>query len=366
MMTPNHADDRPALAITMGDPTGIGPEILVKALAYPKLHEIARLLVVADARVIENAARLCGIADRISINIVRHVAEGHYTPNVINVHHLPLVEPHRLVFGQVSAAGGDAAFRCVVVAIEMAMSHKVDGVVTNPLSKEALQLAGHHYSGHTEIFAHLTGTKDYAMMLADRNFRAVHVSTHVALREACDLVKKERVLAVIRLTDQALQELGIARPIIAVAGLNPHAGEGGLFGREETEEILPAIEMARDLGIHAEGPLPPDTVFAKARGGQYDAVVAMYHDQGHIAMKTAGFILDAKTGRWTSVSGVNVTLGLPLIRTSVDHGTAFDKAGKGTASEQSLIEAVEMAATLVRGRQRLLRTKTKGRVSNAG
>jgi 4-hydroxythreonine-4-phosphate dehydrogenase len=230
------------------------------------------------------------------------------------------------------------------------MAGEVDAVVTGPIHKESLNLGGHRYSGHTEIFADLTNTSDYAMMLADDDFRVTHVSTHVSLRQACDLVTSKRVLTVILLAYNALQKLGITRPKIGVAGLNPHSGEGGLFGTEEIEEIIPAITKAQAMGISVEGPVPPDTLFAKTRGGQYDMAIAMYHDQGHIAMKTAGFSLDSRTGQWTAVSGVNVTLGLPIIRVSVDHGTAFGKAGKGTANSRSMIQALELAAKFARGK----------------
>ena len=221
---------------------------------------------------------------------------------------------------------------------------EIDATVTNALNKAAINLAGHHFAGHTEIYAHFTGTKNYTMMLAHENLRVVHVSTHVSLREACDRVKKERVLTCIKIAHDACRRLGIESPRVAVAGLNPHSGEGGLFGREEIEEITPAIEEARALGINADGPVPPDTVFSKARGGWYDIVVAMYHDQGHIPLKVTGFVYDQASGRWSNVAGVNVTLGLPIIRASVDHGTAFGHAHQGLANPVSLINAIEYAA----------------------
>ncbi|HIE27790.1 TPA: 4-hydroxythreonine-4-phosphate dehydrogenase PdxA, partial [Candidatus Poribacteria bacterium] len=237
-------------------------------------------------------------------------------------------------------------FEYIKKVIELALAKEIDATVTGPIHKEAINLAGYHYAGHTEIYADFTETKDYAMMLADGDYRIVHVSTHVSLRKACDLAKRERILKVIDLGCETLLRLGVENPRIAVAGLNPHAGEEGLFGDEEITEIIPAIEIAREEGINIDGPIPPDTVFAKARGGQYDLVVAMYHDQGHIAMKVAGFNYDKKTRQWTSMSGVNVTLGLPIIRTSVDHGVAFGKAGEGRANPQSMIEAIRMAAQL--------------------
>ena len=231
------------------------------------------------------------------------------------------------------------------------MDGKIDATVTNALNKEAMNLAGHHYSGHTEIYADFTHTSKYTMMLAHENLRVVHVSTHVSLREACDRVKKARVLEVIEIANQACRALGIAHPRIGVAGLNPHSGEHGLFGREEIEEISPAIEAARAEGIDADGPVPPDTVFSKARGGWYDIVVAMYHDQGHIPLKLVGFVYNQEAGKWDAVAGVNITLGLPIIRVSVDHGTAFDQAGKGSASPASLINAIDYAILLAKSRK---------------
>jgi 4-hydroxythreonine-4-phosphate dehydrogenase len=231
------------------------------------------------------------------------------------------------------------------------MADDIDGTVTNALNKEAINLAGHHYSGHTEIYAEFTRTKKYTMMLAHENLKVVHVSTHVSLREACDRVKKQRVLEVIEIANNACKDLGIKEPKIGVAGLNPHSGENGLFGREEIDEIIPAIEAAKSKGINAEGPVPPDTIFSKARGGWYDIVVAMYHDQGHIPLKVVGFVYNQKEGKWDAVAGVNITLGLPIVRVSVDHGTAFDQAGKGVANELSLINSIENAVWLAKSRK---------------
>jgi 4-hydroxythreonine-4-phosphate dehydrogenase len=238
-----------------------------------------------------------------------------------------------------------------VRTIELAMAGKIQATVTNPINKEAVSAAGIHCTGHTEIYAEHTGTSRYTMMLAEGTFRVVHVSTHVSLREACDLVKKARVLEVIGLANDACHSLGIPTPRIAVAGLNPHSGENGLFGTEEKEEILPAIQEAVALGLTVDGPVPADTVFSKLHGGLYDIVVAMYHDQGHIPTKLLGFRYDPEKQRWASVAGVNITLGLPIIRTSVDHGTAFDLAGSGTANFDSLINAIAYAAALAKGRR---------------
>lgn len=336
---------RPILGITMGDPAGCGPEITVKALKAPGLYERCRPLVIADAAVIEDGLRICG-EKQMRVNRVSAVKDAVFQPGVIDVYHLELVDMQRFAYGKVSAMCGEAAFRCVEKAIQLALEGQVDGTVTNALNKEALNLAGHAYSGHTEIYADLTGTDRYTMMLAHGDLRVVHVSTHVSLREACDRVKKQRVLEVIRIAWEGCRRLGISNPRVGVAGLNPHAGETGLFGREEIDEILPAIELARAEGIDAEGPLPPDSIFSKARGGWYHVVVAMYHDQGHIPLKVVGFVYNRARGKWDEVSGVNITLGLPIIRCSVDHGTAFGHAGQGVQSEASLVNAVDYACRL--------------------
>ena len=259
---------------------------------------------------------------------------------------MKLVEMDKLELGKVSKIAGNAAFEYVKKVIELALEGKIDATVTNALNKEAINLAGHHYSGHTEIYADFTKTKKYTMMLAHENLRVVHVSTHVSLREACERCKKERIYDVIKIAEDACKKLGIKEPKIGVAGLNPHCGENGLFGTEEIEEIIPAIEKAQKEGINVFGPIPPDTIFSKARGGWYDIVVAMYHDQGHIPLKVIGFVYNQEKNKWEAVAGVNITLGLPIIRSSVDHGTAFDQAGTGMANELSLINAIDYAIKL--------------------
>lgn len=339
---------KPIIAITMGDPAGIGAEIAVKALSDPSMYAICRPMIIGDLDCVADAVGFT--RSHVALNRISEPEEAVCTFGTIDVLDLGNVAPGEIEYGRVSAKAGHAAYEYIERGIRLALAGRVGAVVTGPIHKEALNLGGHHYSGHTEIFADLTSTRNYAMMLADGDFRVVHVSTHVSLREACDKVKKERVGVVIELTHTALKQLGIENPRIAVAGLNPHAGEAGLFGREEIDEIAPAIEKARSEGLCVDGPVPPDTVFAKARSGQYDAAIAMYHDQGHIPMKTVGFNLDAATGKWTAVSGVNVTLGLPIIRVSVDHGTAFDQAGKGTANPQSLEQAIELAAQFAAGK----------------
>lgn len=339
---------KPILGITMGDPASIGPEITVKALSDLAIYEKCSPIIIGDAAVMEAAVGIVG--KNVKINAVSDVKEAKFEFGTIDVYDMKLVDMDKLERGVVSAMAGNAAFQYVKKVIELAMNHEVDATVTNALNKEAMNLAGHHYSGHTEIYAEYTGTKKYTMMLAHENLRVVHVSTHVSLREACDRVKKDRVLEVIRIADQACKELGIKEPKIGVAGLNPHSGENGMFGREEIEEITPAIEAAKGEGIIVDGPVPPDTVFSKARGGWYDIVVAMYHDQGHIPLKVVGFVYNQAEQKWDAVAGVNITLGLPIIRASVDHGTAFDQVGKGVANELSLINAMDYAIRMSEGR----------------
>ncbi|MDB5328153.1 MAG: pdxA2 2 [Phycisphaerales bacterium] len=334
----------PILGLTMGDPAGIGPEICAKAVARASTFNTCRPLVIGDARIMAKACEYAKVD--LKINIVSDASEGKYRPGVLDVFDHCKVDFDEFKLGKVTKTAGNAAFEAVRAGIEGAMKKKIAGVVTAPIHKEAIVLAGHHFPGHTEIFAHYTGTKNVTMMLAAGEFRVVHVSTHVSLREACDRVTHERVLKVITLGHEVCQRLGIKNPKIGVAGLNPHASDGGLFGDEEEKHVRPAVAEAKSKGMSVEGPLPADTFFAKAVSGAYDICVAMYHDQGHIPVKCKGFKFDPATNQWTSVRGINVSLGLPIIRTSVDHGTAFDQAGLGTASDESLIDAIEYAAKL--------------------
>ncbi len=333
------------IGVTLGDPAGIGPEISIKAFAKKDLYERCQPLLVGDACVVEKYLQAHPELN-LKLNVIDEPDQGKYVCGTIDLIDLKAVDINQLAIGEVSAMAGNAAFQYVKKVIELARDKKIDATVTNPLNKEALNLAGHHYAGHTEIYADLTNTDKYTMMLADGNLRVVHVSTHVSLREACDRATKERVLDVIRIADKACKNLGIKNPRVAVAGLNPHCGENGLFGREEIEEINPAVEAAKAEGINAFGSLPADTVFSKANGGMFDIVVAMYHDQGHIPLKLLGFVYDQEKQSWQAVQGVNITLGLPIIRTSVDHGTAFDQAGKWSASELSLENAIDYAIRL--------------------
>ncbi|HYH57253.1 MAG TPA: 4-hydroxythreonine-4-phosphate dehydrogenase PdxA, partial [Anseongella sp.] len=269
-----------------------------------------------------------------------------FRPGTADVFDLGNVKLSALKLGEISAMAGKASFEAVVKAIDLAMNGDVDATVTGPINKKAINEAGHLYSGHTEIYAHYTHTKKYAMLLVEEGFRVIHVSTHVSLREACDKVTKERVLEVIKLMGEGLVRLGVRGKKIGVAGLNPHAGDSGLFGYEEEKEIIPAIEEAIRQGYDVEGPVPGDTMFAKAVTGYYDGCVAMYHDQGHIPFKVSGFKWNNETKKMDSVKGVNITLGLPIIRTSVDHGTAFDIAGRNIASPDAMLLAIRYAVRL--------------------
>ncbi len=335
----------PVIGITMGDPAGIGPEIVVKALSDTGLYQQCRPLVVGDAGVIRQALSFTGI--NLNLRTVSQAQNESYEYGTINIYDLSNVTMPLLIHGKVDAMAGKAAFEAIRKAIELAMNKEIDATVTGPIHKESINLAGYRFSGHTEIYAHFTETKKYAMLLVHNNMRVIHVSTHVSLKQACDLVKKERIMEVISLLDSACRQFGIREPRIGVAGLNPHASDNGLFGNEERDEILPAVEESRESGYKVEGPVPADTLFAKAKGGLYDGCVAMYHDQGHIPFKMEGFSWDTKNKRMESVQGINITLGLPIIRTSVDHGTAFEIAGRGIASPDALIQAIEYAIKMI-------------------
>ena len=333
----------PILGISAGDPAGIGPEITAKALALKEIYEICKPLVVCDAMIMVQIISICGL--NLKVNVVAAPADGVYRFGTIDVLDMKNVD-ESFQFNTISAMTGKASFEYVAKVIELAKARLIDATITGPIHKEAIQMAGFNFAGHTEIYGALTNTKDYTMMLADGNFRVVHVSTHVALSEAIKRVKRDRVLKVIQLADAALKRIDIGNPRIAVAGLNPHAGENGWFGSEEIDEIIPAIEAAKKFGIHVEGPFPPDTIFPKMKGGQYDVVVCMYHDQGHIPTKLLGFNYNHEKNKWEGLSGVNITLGLPIIRVSVDHGVAFDKGGKGEANADSMIQAIKYGAIL--------------------
>lgn len=336
---------RPILGITMGDPAGVGPEIIARAAADAEVTRTARPVVIGDASVMREALRL--VESPLALRSVTDIADCRWTEGTLECLDLANVEMASLPRGEVSAAAGRAAHAYILRAVDLAKSRAIDGIVTAPINKEALAAAGVPHTGHTEILAELSNTRDYAMLLMGKDLRVIHVTTHVSLRQVPDLVTRERVLQTIRLAQQTMEGLGQPRPRIAVCGLNPHAGEEGLFGDEERLAIVPAIEAARADGLDVHGPLPADTLFSRARGGEFDIVVAMYHDQGHIPVKTLGFTYDEETRRWTGLSGVNVTVGLPFLRVSVDHGTAFDRAWKGIANAESMVEAIEVAVRML-------------------
>ena len=329
------SDRAPTVGVTMGDPAGIGSEVIVKS--YPRLVEAATVVVIGDASVLEDAADR--FAPGLTVRRVDSLTEAAADPAVLPVIELDNVANHE--YGELSQANGEASLEYVERAIELAQAGEIDAITTAPINKQATRMAGSEYAGHTGMLADYTGTDDYSMMLIEDDLTVTHVSTHIPLREACDL-DVDDVASTIAVTDEALRDLGIDDPSVAVAGLNPHASDGGLLGDEEAETIEPAVERVAETGVDVTGPLPPDTVYVRAASGEFDCVVSMYHDQGHIPIKMLGF-----TGDGDAVSGVNVTIGLPIIRTSVDHGTAFDIAGEGVASEQSMIDAVSTAVRLV-------------------
>lgn len=337
----------PLIAITAGDPAGIGPEIAIKAIERlaPRIAEGAMRLAVIGA---ESEIARTNRDVELGAHLVHSDTPAAIWPDVMVI---PATAPNAPVaFGGVSAEAGRQAYEAVRKAVELAMDGRIAAIATAPLSKEAMNLAGFKFAGHTDLLAALTGVKRSCMMLAHGEMRVTHVSTHVGLARVPGLLTPESLTYTLDMTLAALRKLRIDRPRVAVAALNPHAGEGGLFGGEDDAVTVPVVAAFRDRGEQITGPVPGDTVFVKALARQFDAVVAMYHDQGHIPVKLLGFRIDPRSGRWTGLSGVNVTLGLPIVRTSVDHGTAFDIAGRNLANADSMVEAVEYALAMVRGR----------------
>jgi 4-phospho-D-threonate 3-dehydrogenase / 4-phospho-D-erythronate 3-dehydrogenase len=325
--------DRPRIAITMGDAAGIGPEIIVKSLGHPELYEKCRPIVLGDASRLEMAAEITNTP--LEIHPVEGLAGAQFRAGTIDCLDLRLL-PIGLPFGHLSKECGAAAYGYIVRAVELACSHDVDAICTAPINKSALHAAGYHFPGHTELLAQLTHTPEVSMMLIADNLRVIHVTTHIGLLDAIGRIEPGLVFRTIKRAHETLLLSGITTPRIAVCGINPHAGEGGLFGRgEELDKIVPAVASAQALGLDVSGPLPADTLFFRARRGDFDIIVAMYHDQGHGPVKVLG--LD---------TGVNITVGLPVIRTSVDHGTAFDIAGTGRADERSMLAAIFQAVEL--------------------
>ncbi len=327
------ARDRKSIAITMGDAAGVGPEIIVKVLQLEEIYRFCCPLVIGEGSVIQETIDL--LNSPLKVHTVQTVdeARGQYgTIDLFDLYNLNLKE---VITGQICTACGKAAMEYIAKAAELALKDEVKAIVTAPINKEATTKAGYGDVGHLEFLARLTRVTEYATMLVTGPLRVVHLTTHHSLRQACDLVTRERVLARLRLTDDSFRKWDFEKPSIGVAALNPHGGEGGLFGTEEIEQIIPAVKEAQSLGIDVRGPFPADSIFTRAINGEFDAVLAMYHDQGHIPIKVHGF-----------ERSVSVALGLPFIRTSVDHGTAFDIAGKGIADSQSLEEAIKTAVAL--------------------
>jgi 4-hydroxythreonine-4-phosphate dehydrogenase len=326
--------DRPIIAITMGDAAGVGPEIVVKALAHADLYDRCRPLVVGDAGRLRRAAELSGLGP-VRVHSVKGVEDARFEPGVIDCIDLGLI-PADLPFGQLSAVAGDAAYHYIAKAVELAVAGQVGAICTAPLNKEALHLGGHIYPGHTELLADLCHVPEVSMMLTAPNLRVIHVTVHIGLLDAIARIEPGLVERTIARGRDTLVKAGIEDPRIGVCGINPHAGENGLFGHgEEESKIIPAVARCQARGWRVEGPLPADTLFYRAARGDFDLVVAMYHDQGHGPVKVMGI-----------EAGVNITIGLPVVRTSVDHGTAFDIAGTGKADERSLLEALRQAIAL--------------------
>ena len=342
---------KPLVAMTMGDPSGVGPEVCLKAVRNPRVRKSLCPLIVGDLGVLRAHARKMKIPGRLKVVTLDELDENFPEgPSTVPILDMDNVKPRDRVLGKVRAALGRASADYIIAAARLALEGRVDAMTTGPIHKESLHAGGHEFPGHTEMLAHICGKKRPVMMLAHGKIRIAHLSTHCPLREAIRLVKRRRIVSVGCVFAGALTLLLGRPPRIAVAGLNPHAGENGLFGKEEKEEIAPAVADLRAEGLEVEGPEPPDTVFAKLKGGYYDGVVAMYHDQGHIAGKLEAFRFDtAGRGR---VRGVNVTLGLPIIRTSVEHGTGFEIAGRGVADAGSMVDAVLLASRMARSRGR--------------
>ena len=339
------------IAVTLGDPAGIGPEIIAKTLADPETYRICDPLVVGESHAMQMGIEVAG--QSLNINLIEEPEEARFSHGTIDLIDLKNLDSTKIEMGKPAAMTGAASVQYVIHAADLALAEKVDAIVTAPLNKEAMHMGGYNYPGHTELLAEKSGTSEYAMMLATGSLRVVHVTTHIPFKEVIDHLTTERVLSTIHIGQDACLSLGIENPRIVVAGLNPHSGDGGIFGDEEERIIKPAVMKAVDEGLDVDGSVPADTVFGKAAGGQYDIVVALYHDQGHIPVKLLGMRYDESTGNWESVSGVNITLGLSFIRTSVDHGTAYGKAGRreGTANPESLKEAIRYAVQMAEARK---------------
>lgn len=331
-------NDKPYVGLTMGDPCGIGPEVVIKALIHSKIYEWCNPVIIGNAASLRETVKMLDID-----MVINHISEtdiemSKVSPNAASVIDIGNLNYEDVTIGEINPGCGKAAMEWVSHAGRLAMSGTIGGIATAPLNKEAASLAGYEAIGHMELLQELTGSKTVATMLIAKNLRVVHLTTHRSLRVACDYVKKDRILDYLRITDQNFKKWGFENPRIGVAALNPHGSDGGLLGDEENDEILPAVTQANSEGMTVEGPIPADIIFHQAINDQYDAVLCMYHDQGHIPVKVYGF-----------EESITANLGLPFVRTSVDHGTAFDIAGKGIADPLSMIEAIKLASTLISG-----------------
>lgn len=319
------------IAVPIGDPAGVGPEIVAKSAASKEVSEVANCVIVGNREVMENAIKITG--EDLKINVIEEVEEGDYREGILNLIHIDNMDMSQFAFGKVSGMCGKAAYDYIEKSIELANNGKVDAVATTPINKESLRAGGIDFIGHTEIFGALTHTEDPLTMFETNGLRVFFLTRHVSLREMLDMIKKDRIIDYVKRCTEALEKLGVTDGVMAIAGLNPHSGEHGLFGWEEVEEIAPAVEELKKQGYRVEGPIGADSVFHQAAQGKYNSVLSLYHDQGHIATKTLDF---EKT--------IAITNGMPILRTSVDHGTAFDIAGKGVVSAVSMIEAILLAA----------------------
>ena len=331
-------NDKPYVGLTMGDPCGIGPEVVIKALSHSEIYEWCNPVIIGNAASLRETVKMLDID--MSIN---HISEtdiemSRVNPNAASVIDIGNLNYEDVTIGEINPGCGKAAMEWVSHAGRLAMRGAIGGIATAPLNKEAASLAGYEAIGHMELLQELTGSETVATMLIAKNLRVVHLTTHRSLRVACDYVKKDRILDYLRITDENFKKWGFENPRIGVAALNPHGSDGGLLGDEENDEILPAVTQAKAEGMTVEGPIPADIIFHQAINDQYDAVLCMYHDQGHIPVKVYGF-----------EESITANLGLPFVRTSVDHGTAFDIAGKGIADPLSMIEAIKLASTLISG-----------------
>jgi 4-hydroxythreonine-4-phosphate dehydrogenase len=322
---------KPLIAIPIGDPAGVGPEIVVKALVTGEVKNAARCIVLGDPGIIRQAVKITGQA--LDINTVHDPREGKYEEGILNLIGIDNIDMSRFAFGEVNGMCGRAAYEYIARSVELAMQRKADAVATTPINKESLKQGGVDFIGHTEIFAKLTNTEDPLTMFEVRGLRVFFLSRHVSLRKACDMVSRDRIIDYVKRSTAMLKQLGVAGGVMAIAGLNPHSGEHGLFGDEELKEVFPAVAALKAEGYKVEGPIGADSVFHQALKGKYNSVLSLYHDQGHIATKTLDF------ERTISITG-----GMPILRTSVDHGTAFDIAGKNIVSEISMVEAIVLAA----------------------